>query len=87
MSLAGELDIAGHALLRRMLFALVEPGADLTIDLAQLAFIDLASIRMLVEFADTATAAGCRLVVCAPSRAVARTLELTATAARLPLAA
>jgi len=86
--LVGELDVAAEPRLRARLRDLLEPGRPtpvrhVVVDAAQLTFLDLAGLRVLVD-ADTALRRrGGSLVLRAPSRRVRRLLDLARAEGRL----
>jgi anti-sigma B factor antagonist len=80
VALEGEMDMANADALGRALTAVVEARpSKVTVDLADLSFLDSSGIRCLVIAAQQASAVGSELVVRQPSRAVLRVLQLTGT--------
>lgn len=79
--LAGEADATELTTLRDVLGELFvrppAPGDDLVVDVADLEFIDVACLRLLVRGADLAHARGCRLVLRSPSTSLLSLLEST----------
>jgi anti-sigma B factor antagonist len=87
LELRGELDAHTASELERQLTPLLDGSrdGDVSIDLAELGFIDSSGLRLLVESHQRADAAGCRLVLNRPSRAVVRLLEVSGLAEMLHL--
>lgn len=76
--LRGELDMATAPRLARALDdALDQLPTSVTIELAELGFLDSTGIRVLVTAHRRAAAARCRFVLRAPSGSVLKTLQLT----------
>lgn len=76
---AGELDLATSPQLASHLSALIRDGDAISLDLARVAFIDLAGLRVLLEARRDAHARGQELHIAVPGHACARLLELTRT--------
>jgi anti-anti-sigma factor len=87
VALRGELDIARLASLRRLLYALVEEGRGVLLDLGALRFVDVPGVRLLVDVAALARRRDCELAVTGAGGDVARVLELTRVRPLLPLTA
>lgn len=85
VQLGGELDIAGLGSLRRLLFALVEEGRRVLLDLGDLRFMDVPGVRLLVDVAALARGRECELAMIGAGGEVARVLELTRVRSLLPL--
>jgi anti-sigma B factor antagonist len=87
LELRGELDAHTASELERQLTPLLNGSrdGDLSIELADLGFIDSSGLRLLVESHQRAEAAGFRLVLTRPSRAVVRLLEVSGLAEMLHL--
>jgi anti-anti-sigma factor len=78
LELSGEADTTSAALLREMLTALLETGAQLvTIQAAGLSFLDSDSMRVLVLAARALHGRHGRLVLARPQPVVAKLLEIT----------
>jgi anti-sigma B factor antagonist len=77
VALAGELDLANAEALGEVLREVVaEKPAKVSIDLANLSFLDSTGIRCFVAAAQAAAKVGCELGVRNPSGMVHRVLEL-----------
>jgi anti-sigma B factor antagonist len=74
LSLVGELDLAGVALVAERL---AELDGNIEVDCARLDFIDAAGLRVLLAAHGVCAARGNRLVVVNPTRRVRRVLDLT----------
>jgi anti-anti-sigma factor len=75
--LRGELDLAGHDRLRVVLGEIAEAGRDLVVlDLADLEFMDVRSVRICCEAAVALRARGGALVVQNVSPVVRRVFEI-----------
>lgn len=89
MRLAGEADATELTTLRDALGELFvrppAPGDDLVVDVADLEFIDVACLRLLVRGADLAHERGSRLVLRSPSASLLSLLESTWSAAPMHL--
>jgi anti-sigma B factor antagonist len=72
--LVGELDVAG---VPEVQARLATSEGDVTIDCADLTFIDAAGLGMFVELHSSCEARGMKLVLCGPPVCVTRLLELT----------
>jgi anti-anti-sigma factor len=87
--LAGEADATERTTLRDALGELFvrppAPGDDLVVDVADLEFIDVACLRLLVQGADLAHERGSRLVLRSPSASLLSLLESTWSAAPMHL--
>lgn len=78
LRLQGELDTATATELRQALVDELEKGpAALTIDLAELSFIDSSGIGVLVGAGRRARDSGCSFVLQSPGRSVRKALQLT----------
>jgi anti-sigma B factor antagonist len=76
--LSGEADATTASLLREMLTTLLEAGArQVTVDASGLAFLDSASLRVLVLAARALQGRHGTLVLARPQPLVARVLEIT----------
>ena len=79
LAVSGELDMATAAQLAAAIAAGERAdGAPPVLDLARLAFMDVAGMRVLLDAARRAKRAGGRLVVCNPPPAIRRLFALTA---------
>jgi anti-sigma B factor antagonist len=76
LELRGELDSHTATLLGEHLDRL-GPGADVTLDLAGVAFVDSSGLRVLIEAHQAHDAASSRLVLARPSDSVERLLGIT----------
>ena len=76
LRVSGELDIATAPRLATALDDEVRPGTRVTLDLADLAFIDAAGLRVLVGVVRTVGTSG-RVVLRRPSAVVQRLLAVT----------
>jgi len=77
LRLAGEVDLfTAPELAAAIDRELLSPGADLTLDVSGLSFIDSHGIRIIVETAQRLEGNG-RLVLIHPSDAVSRVMEVT----------
>jgi anti-anti-sigma factor len=89
LRLAGEADATELTTLRDALGELFvrppAPGDDLVVDVADLEFIDVACLRLLVRGADLAHERGSRLVLRSPSASLLSLLESTWSAAPMHL--
>jgi anti-anti-sigma factor len=79
VAVAGELDLASAPELARSLYPLARPGAVVTLDLQNLAFMDLAGVRALLDARRVASAAGSSLHILSAGEGATRVLELTGT--------
>jgi anti-anti-sigma factor len=77
--LAGSVDLASKAgLVEAGRRAVLEHGAQqLTLDLAEVSFLDSSGLGTLIELAGLAADRGCSFALRNPSRRVLRVLELT----------
>jgi len=80
--LSGEIDAHTAALLREVLFPAPLVG-DLRIDMSQVTFIDSSGLRVVLEAHQAFESDGRRLVLIAPSRAVARVIAVAGLVAHL----
>ena len=87
VQLGGELDIAGLGSLRRLLYALVEEGRGVLLDLRALRFVDVPGVRLLVDLAALARRRDCDLAMTGAGGEVARVLDLTRVRPLLPMMA
>ncbi len=77
IALKGEVDLGNVAALGNAIDHLVEAhAATVTVDLADLSFLDSSGLRCLCNAAERAAAAGCELRVCRPTSTVLRVLEI-----------
>lgn len=83
--LGGELDADGAARLRALLGERVDTDRDLTIDLADLQFIDSSGLGVLVGALKRFEAAGHRLALRSPTPSLMRVLEMTGLAEAFPI--
>jgi anti-sigma B factor antagonist len=74
--LVGELDASNATQLSDALEASIEAGAEVTIDLSGLTFMDSSGVKMLFHLANAARSKHRALVICAPSPPVVRVLEI-----------
>ena len=74
--LAGELDMAGSAVLQAALHPLVEAGGDVTLELGELVFLDSAGLNLFVDVL-AKLAPDRRLVLREPTGVVLRLLEVS----------
>lgn len=80
----GEVDVSNAAQLRDAIDAALPTAAsELTVDLAEVPYIDSTGIGVLVGAAHRATEAGKKLVVARPQKNVARVLGLLGVSADL----
>ncbi|TCO45927.1 STAS domain-containing protein [Actinocrispum wychmicini] len=78
VAVCGEVDLCTSPLLRDVLLAQLRPTcARLVIDLADVGFLGVAGLTVLVTVRQAALAAGIRLCVVALSRSVLRPLTIT----------
>lgn len=78
LKLQGELDMASAPGLGRTLSTALDAGPSvLTLDLAELTFLDSTGLRVLITACRRAGTQGCTFVIRSPSRSVLRTLQLT----------
>lgn len=76
---SGEVDVSCAGEMRDAIdsaLAAAEPASDLTVDIADVPYIDSTGIGVLVGAAHRASESGVRLVVARPQRNVARVLGL-----------
>lgn len=76
LRLSGELDLATSPALRRRLVALPDTVETVVVETAELTFLDLAGLDVLLDLATRLRADGGALVVRAPSPPVRRLLAL-----------
>jgi anti-anti-sigma factor len=74
--LFGELDLASAPMFEDAVSPALRDGAELTLDLSNLAFLDSIGVRALFSVADAAGARGGEVVLANPTRTVANTLAL-----------
>jgi anti-sigma B factor antagonist len=79
VAVAGELDLASAPELERTLYPLEQPGTEVTLDLRDLSFMDLAGLHALIGARLAATEAGSSLHILGPGAGAVRVLELTGT--------
>jgi anti-sigma B factor antagonist len=73
IALAGEIDLSNAAALGTVLETIVDAGAAaVSVDLAQLSFLDSKGVHCLLDAAGKAAAVGCRFVVRRPTPGVLR---------------
>ena len=78
LKLQGELDMASAPGLGRALSTALDAGPSvLTLDLAELTFLDSTGLRVLITACRRAGTQGCTFVIRSPSRSVLKTLQLT----------
>jgi len=76
LCLEGEIDLANVDMVRRVLASCARDGGDIRIDVAKLAFIDVAGLRVFVDQAGTSSRRGGRLILVGASRQMLRVLAL-----------
>jgi anti-sigma B factor antagonist len=81
LRLEGQLDRESALPLARVLLDAQRAGTELVLDLSRLAFLDLAGLRVLHDAARRCYAAGCDLVLRAPSPHALRLFRITGLAA------
>jgi anti-anti-sigma factor len=77
LRLEGQLDGDSALSLARVLLDAQRMGTVLVLDLSRLSFLDIAGLRVLVDAARRTAAAGCDLVLRAPSSDVRRLFRVT----------
>jgi anti-anti-sigma factor len=77
LRLEGQLDGDSALSLARVLLDAQRVGTVLVLDLSRLSFLDIAGLRVLVDAARRTAAAGCELVLRAPSSDVRRLFRVT----------
>lgn len=83
----GELDLATASVLRETLAACAdEAPRHLIVDLADVPFIDMSGLRVLVEARQRQLGSGGELLIGRPSRQVQRVLEIAGSRAELTVA-
>ena len=82
LRVSGELDIATAPRLAAALQGEIRPGTSVTLDLADLAFIDAAGLRVLVAVSRTVGPAG-RVLLRRPSSIVQRVLAVAGLTASI----
>jgi len=81
LALSGELDVVSAPALRQDLDeALAEPGAHVTLDLGELAFVDSAGVSVLIKAKQEAASSGRTLVLARPTEQVHRVFALVGLA-------
>jgi anti-anti-sigma factor len=81
LALSGELDVvSAPGLEPRLSEALSEPGADVTLDLSDLEFLDSAGISVLIKAKQDAESNGRTLVLARPTEQVHRVFALVGLA-------
>ena len=84
---SGELDLTTAAQVRETVLELLDGHAErISLDCAELSFIDSAGIGVLVGAEKRARQQACEFVVCRPTSAVMRALEQTGVARHLTFA-
>jgi anti-anti-sigma factor len=80
LAVTGELDLGTAGRLRLVARAALSgrTGTTLSIDMAQVTFIDAAGVGALIAISNDAQAGGNIIAITRPSRCVVRILELTA---------
>ncbi|HSA51176.1 MAG TPA: STAS domain-containing protein [Yinghuangia sp.] len=76
LRLDGEVDLANVEIVRQSLRAVAEDGAEVTLDVADLAFIDVAGLRVVIEGAAELAQCGGHLLLVGASRQLLRVLRL-----------
>jgi anti-anti-sigma factor len=77
VSISGELDVSGVAILRRALEGLQpHAGATLEVDMSRVGFVDSTGVAPIFETRDRWTAARAGFVILNPSHAVRRLIEI-----------
>lgn len=83
---AGELDIAtASELLERIDRWAVEPGSTLALDMAEVTFMDVSGMRVLLEAAQRCRGARASFVIYNPRRIATRVFSLTAVDQQLEI--
>ncbi|MDP9342974.1 MAG: STAS domain-containing protein [Actinomycetota bacterium] len=75
LRLSGEVDVSNAHQLRRALSAEVPRGGDLTLDLAEVAFLDSTGLEQLIRAARDLEGNG-RLILVSPQEPIRRLFEL-----------
>ncbi len=83
LRLAGEVDLAEVAAVRRAALAAVASGRDVVVDLGEVTFVDACGLATIVAVRRAVRAAGLACAVVAPSRVVRRVAALTRSEAAL----
>lgn len=76
LRLDGEVDLANVEIVRQSLRAVARDGADVTVDVSRLGFIDVAGLRVVIEGAAELARRDGRLVLVGASRQLLRILRL-----------
>lgn len=76
LSVRGELDVNSERQFRHQLEELVDRKPFVVVDLSQVTYIDLATIRGLEHYSAMARKRGGRLVIASPSRLVRRVFDV-----------
>jgi anti-sigma B factor antagonist len=79
--LVGELDIATRRLLTALASPCIAHGASLTLDCAQVTFLDSQGLNALLELRRATIGSGAVLLLASPSQAVTRQLSMSGLAA------
>lgn len=79
VSLGGEVDIATRRSLLAEVAGRLAPAARVVLDCSRVTFLDSSGLQGLLEVKRAAAAAGAVFALAAPSRPVARILELSGT--------
>ncbi|WP_436777711.1 STAS domain-containing protein [Yinghuangia sp. YIM S09857] len=74
--LDGEVDLANVEIVRHSLRAVAREGAEVTVDVTRLGFIDVAGLRVVIESAHELAEHGGHLVLVGASRQLLRILRL-----------
>jgi anti-anti-sigma factor len=77
LRLEGQLDRDSALPLARVLLDAQRHGTELVLDLSRLAFLDIAGLRVLHDAARRCCAAGCELILRAPSTEALRLFRVT----------
>jgi anti-anti-sigma factor len=77
LRLEGQLDRDSALPLARVLLDAQRHGTELVLDLSRLAFLDVAGLRVLHDAARRCCAAGCELILRAPSTEALRLFRVT----------
>jgi len=79
-SIVGEIDASTAPIVAEALAVVPDGGrrsGRIVIETSGVSFIDSSGLRVLIELSERATALGAKVVLAAPSRSMARLIELT----------
>jgi anti-sigma B factor antagonist len=76
VDVTGELDLAARDAFRAVLDRCMDGGADVTVGLSGVTFIDSSALTVLVRARSELSSSGGRLIVANPSRVVVRVVQL-----------